>query len=231
MKLYSIKLEREEFHKRLGGGIPYGSLVLINGEEGSGKSIICQRLTYGFLKNNISVAYVSTQYTTTEFLNQMNSLNYKITHDLINNSLRFVPVYPLIGEVKTREDFAQRLMQAESLFEKDITIIDAFSSLIKYSISSASAIIELLGFFKKMIGGGKSIILTVNGKDIPAELMKEIELSSTLSVGTETRKGEEEIKRVMIIKKYTGALGDFFEVTAFRVVPNVGLVIEISALV
>jgi flagellar protein FlaH len=231
MKLYSIRLEREEFDKRLGGGIPYSSLVLINGEEGTGKSIICQRLTYSFLKNNISVTYISTQYTTTEFLNQMNSLNYKITHNLIENSLRFVPVYPLIGEVKTREDFAQKLIQAESLFKKDITIIDSFSSLIKYSISEPSAIIELLGFFKKMIGGGKSIILTLNGEDIPAELMEEIELSSTLSIGTEIRKGEEEIKRIMTINKYTGALGDYIEITPFRVVPKVGLIIEISAIV
>jgi len=231
MRLYSIRLEREEFDRRLGGGIPHNSLVLISGEKGSGKSIICQRLIYGFLANDISVTYLSTQYTTVEFLNQMKSLNYKITHNLIDNSLRFVPVYPLLGDIKSREDFAERLILAEPLFDKDITLIDAFSSLVKYSISDASSVIELLGFFKKLIGGGKSVILTVNERDISDELMGEIERSSTISIGTEIKKGEEEIKRVMIINKYGGALSDYVEITPFRAIPKVGLIIEISTIV
>jgi flagellar protein FlaH len=231
MRIYSCALEREEFHQRIGGGIPYSAFVLISGEEGTGKSIICQRLGYGFLQNGVSVTYISTQYTTVDFLNQMNSLNYRITKNLADGTLRFVPIYSLLGEPRKREDFGARLMQAEKIFDNQITIVDSFSSLVKSSISSPEDILELAVFFKKLTASGKSVILTTNRKDLDENLLKELNESSTISIEVEIRKGAEEIRRIMTIKKYSGAIGDYIDITPFKVIPKVGLLIEISALV
>jgi Predicted ATPases involved in biogenesis of archaeal flagella len=43
----NIYLDRDEFSNRIGGGIPKGSIFIIEGENGTGKSIVCQRILYG----------------------------------------------------------------------------------------------------------------------------------------------------------------------------------------
>ena len=55
MELARIDLSRDDLDKRIGGGIPHGSLVVIEWEESTGKSVLCQRLAYGFLQNRYSV--------------------------------------------------------------------------------------------------------------------------------------------------------------------------------
>ena len=52
--LLKIQIPNDELHRRFGGGIPGGSIVIIEGDRGTGKSIFSQRLLYGFLKNNYS---------------------------------------------------------------------------------------------------------------------------------------------------------------------------------
>ena len=53
-----MNLERDELADRLGGGLPKGALCVIEGEYGTGKSIILERMLYGFLKNNARVSVV-----------------------------------------------------------------------------------------------------------------------------------------------------------------------------
>ena len=50
-KLLSIKLRRDELERSIGGGLPTSSLVLIEGPDGAGKSIVSQRFCYGILRS------------------------------------------------------------------------------------------------------------------------------------------------------------------------------------
>jgi len=68
--------EEDGFAQRFGQAIPDGSLVLLEGEEGTGKSIFCQRFCFSFLKNGYTCSYISTQYTVKTFLRQVTSVGY-----------------------------------------------------------------------------------------------------------------------------------------------------------
>jgi flagellar protein FlaH len=50
-KIMSVHLERDELNRNLGGGMPVNSLILIEGKDGAGKSIVSQRLCYGLLEH------------------------------------------------------------------------------------------------------------------------------------------------------------------------------------
>ena len=147
----SLKFEipNDTLHDRLGGVIPGGTIMAIVGKYGSGKSVLSQRLVYGFLHNKHSVSYISTEMTTASFLKQMNSLDYKVLDYLILKTLRFVPVYPLIGKPLDRKDFLSRLMNAPHLFETDVIVIDTFSALAKDELTVKKTL-DVLSFFKKM---------------------------------------------------------------------------------
>ncbi len=228
MRLYSIRIENDEFHKKLGGGIPAGTIALIVGEHGSGKSVICQRMVYGFLKNGVTVSYISTQLTTTDFVKQMLSLGYNIINDIIKGNLSFFPVYPLISESADRSDYSRRLMSSKVLFDKDVTIIDSLSALLKFDIDPNAAV-TLMSFFKRIAGIGKAVILTALKEELPENVMEEIESASSLLIETSVKKFGTDIKNTMIIKKYNFAAQQYSKQTAFRVEPKIGLVVEIAA--
>lgn len=228
MKIYSVKLEKDEFHKKIGGGIPAGTLGLIKGESGSGKSVFCQRILYGLLQNNVEVSYVSTQYTTSDFVNQMAALGYRINSYIISDKLRFFPVYPLISETKRRFDYTERLMSGKSIFEKNVIIIDSMSSLIKFDVDPVK-VVDLLGFLKRVTATGRAVLMTVLDGELGEEVQKELESSSTLLIECGIKKFGTELKNMAIIRKYNLAAGQYQKSIAFRVEPKIGFVVEIAA--
>ncbi|MDP2931358.1 MAG: ATPase domain-containing protein [Chloroflexota bacterium] len=65
-----------EVDEKLGGGIPLGSLGLIEGEPDTGKSVLSQHFTYGALTSvQTSVAYYTTENTVKSLIAQMDSLS------------------------------------------------------------------------------------------------------------------------------------------------------------
>ena len=229
MKVFEVQLAGDEFHKKIGGGIPAGSLVMIRGEESSGKSIVCQRIVYGLLNNRVTATYISTQLTTVDFLNQMTSIGYRVAQHLISGLILFIPVYPLISEPRTRDSFVEKLINAKALFENEVIIIDSLSTLIKNDIDEEKAI-DLLSFFKRMVGTGKSIIFTMNKGEIKPSLEREFEHASTVLIETRTREFGGDLKNIMVIKKYNGAVENYQKIITFRVEPKIGLVVEIATI-
>lgn len=226
--VFSFRIERDEFNEKLGNGFPTGSLVVIEGGSGGGKSTICQRIAFGLIENGYNVTLVSTQMTTKGFINQMYSLNYPIANHLLKGRLLYIPVIPLVKAAKSRFDFIERLMSAEELFEKDIIIIDTISSLIKYSADPEKSL-ELISFFKKLNGMGKVIILTIEPAQLKEELAAMFRSSCDIYMTLKTKTMASEVKRIVVVNKFTGAKGRVGQMIGFRIEPKVGLVVEIAA--
>ncbi|ADG13758.1 ATPase domain-containing protein [Methanocaldococcus infernus] len=228
MELAKIELARDDFDKRIGGGIPYGSLIVIEGEESTGKSVLCQRLTYGFLQNRHSVTYVSTQMTTLEFIKQMNSLDYVINKKLLSGALLYIPVYPLIADNKKKDGFLKKVMETRAFYEKDVIIFDSLSSLIANDASEVS-VNDLMAFFKRITALKKIIICTINPKELSEEVLTIIRSSATMLIKTELFVFAGNIKNVAKILKYNMAPGTYQKNIVFRVEPKIGLAVEIAS--
>ena len=224
----SFEVPRDEFNRKLGGGFPPGSLVVMEGGSGAGKSTICQRMIYGLLENETSVTFISTQQTTKGFINQMYSLDYPIAPYLLNGSLLFIPVIPLVQAAKSRIDFIERLMTAQELFDNDIIVIDTISSLIKYSVDNEKSL-DLISFFKKLNGMGKIIILTVEPSQLSEDITSMFRSSCDVYISLKVKPMANEVKRTVVVNKFTGAKGPVGQMIGFRIEPKVGLVVEIAA--
>lgn len=229
VKVHAFNLKRDEFNKKLGGGFPSGSIVLLEGGNGAGKSAISQRMVFGLVENESSVTYISTQLTTKGFIQQMYSIDYPISSHLLKGKLLYIPVIPLMQSAKNRIDFLQRLMGAEQLFENDVIVIDTLSSLIKSSADSEKAT-DLVSFFKKISGMGKIIIITLDSNQLSKEITQTFHSSADIYLSLQTKAVASEIKRTVIVNKFTGAKGAVTQVIGFRIEPNVGLVVEISSI-
>jgi flagellar protein FlaH len=224
----SFEIPRDEYNRKLGGGFPTGSLVVMEGGSGGGKSTICQRYTYGFLENKTSVTLISTQQTTKGFINQMYALDYPIASYLLNGSLLYIPVIPLVQAAKSRIDFIERLMGGQELFDNDVILIDTISSLIKYSVDTEKSL-DLISFFKKLNGMGKIIILTIEPTQLSEDVTSMFRSSCDIYITLKIRPMANEVKRTVIVNKFTGAKGPVGQMIGFRIEPKVGLVVEIAA--
>ncbi len=229
MRFFSVQLARDEFHKRIGGGFPGGSIVLMEGSHGTGKSVVCQRIVYGFLQNNLRATYISTQLTTYEFIAQMSSMGYGINRELISGALIYIPVYPLISKNIRRQNFIDRLIRARPLYEKDAIVIDSLSTMIAND-ASRDSVEDLMAFFKRIAGGEKVIIMTVNPGELPESVVEEIKLASTVIMRLEIKPFGGDIKNVINVVKYNFAQAGFQKVTVFRVEPKIGMVVEITSI-
>ncbi|MEM3399385.1 MAG: ATPase domain-containing protein [Candidatus Micrarchaeia archaeon] len=223
----SFKIEVDDLDKRLGGGIPKGSLVLIDGEHGTGKSVLVQRLAYGFLQNGYSVTFISTQLTTKDFISQMYSLGYDILKYLSKNKLLFISVFPLLGEHKKEDVFFKKLVETQELYKNDIIFIDTLSSIIRYSLDLGK-IDDLIGFFKRLTGIGKTIFVTLGEGDLDSMIVGELVSSADIHITMKAKTFGEDIKHMLVINKYAGALQPYSTMTGFRIVPKIGFVIEIA---
>ena len=68
-----------EIDKKLGGGIPVGSLVLLEGQSDAGKSVVSEHFAHGSLTSRMSTAYYTTENTVKSLMTQMSSLNLDVT--------------------------------------------------------------------------------------------------------------------------------------------------------
>ncbi len=224
----SFELSRDELCRKLGGGFPPGSIVIIEGGSGSGKSTVCQRLAYGLMENGSSTTYISTQLTTKGFINQMYSLNYGIANFLLKKQLLYIPVLSLIDPSASRIDFIERLRDAEALYKNDVIIIDTISSLIKHSVNMEKGL-ELISFFKRLTGVKKTIIISIEPTELETRIHNEFVSSADINLSLKISTLGSNIKRTIIVNKFTGASASVESMIGFRIESNVGLVVEIAS--
>ena len=73
----------------LGGGINERSLVLIEGESDTGKSVLSQHIAYGVLNSRETrIAYYSTQHNAESLIEQMQGIGLDVARDVLADRFR-----------------------------------------------------------------------------------------------------------------------------------------------
>ncbi|MBD3388456.1 MAG: ATPase [Candidatus Altiarchaeales archaeon] len=226
----SIRIKRDMLHTKLGGAMPYSSMVLIEGKDGMGKSLLVQRLLYAFLVNGASATYISTELSTKDFLEQMESLQYVVDEWVINQTLLFIPMFPFIGGGKLRSDFLDRLLAQKELYERKIIIIDTLSFLLVQGNISQEKAFDVIKFFKKIANKGKIVIFTVDPEQLNKSLLTLLRSVSDIYLMFGTKQLGGETKKYMEVNRFKRSKIQVVPQIAFRVEPGQGMIIDIGGL-
>lgn len=236
---YRINLDRDELSDRLGGGIPHGSLVVIEGEFGTGKSILLQRMLYGLLQNGSKVTVVSTELTTLHFIEQMASLDYPVDEHIFSRSLLFLPVYPVLGFRGRKTDLMDRLLNAKRMYDSDVIAIDAFSQLVKDWVKALGAdaderfkeerIEDALYLFKLLNAKGKSVILTLQPGDMPDDIASALKSAADVYLSLKLDSVGGVVSRSIFVRRFSRAEKNVADIVPFRVEPKSGFIVEIKS--
>lgn len=235
--VYKIHLERDELNERFGGGIPEGALVVIEGEYGSGKSVLVERLLYGFLRNHLRVTVVSTELTTLHFIEQMHSLDYPVEEYLLDQRLLFLPVYPIIGYRGKKTDLLERLVKAKRMYEQDVIIIDAYSTLLKQWIKSVdgsdldpmTGVEETLFLFKLLTARGKTIVLSMEPGEVPTDISSILRAAADVYMTLKVDLTGGTVGRYVFVRRFERAEKAVADIVPFRVEPKTGFIVEIKS--
>jgi flagellar protein FlaH len=210
-----------EVDDKLGGGIPAGSLCLVEGDSDAGKSVLCQHLTHGTLgSGHTGVAYYTTENSIKSLIAQMDSLGLFTLDYFLCDHLR---IYPLsLGGGKSKEIFKLLTDHFSRLPEEfKLIIVDSITLLLSHSQSVS--IIDFFAECKSLCERGTCIILVAHSYAFEEEV-----LSRTRSVCDARFRlrleavGDRMIKLLEVLK-VRGADRPTGDVVSFDVEPKMGM--------
>lgn len=225
--ILDMNLQRDEFSRALGGGIPASSLCLVEGPDGAGKSLIAQRLAYGFVRNETTVSYFSTELNTKGFIEQMASLDYDVKYDILDEKMFFISLIPYYGSGKLQKNFLDILLSAKKLFSSDVIIFDTLSFLLVEDTFSQEDAFAFLQFLKRLNSLGKTVLLCVDPEHINMRLLTLMRGSCDIIFELQIRTFAGQSVRVISVKRFKRAAGTVNNAIPYRVEPGKGMVIEI----
>ena len=148
----------------MNGGIPLGSMTLIEGTPSVGKSVLCQHVAYESLQDDHRVAYFSSSYTASGLSDQMRSLGLDVSGKLRSDNLRIFPLREpaLDGDCQFSEAPEQimgSLIREMELLPNgfDFIIVDAITNV---AMSSEDrAILRFSPSCRRLCNGGRAIVV------------------------------------------------------------------------
>jgi len=149
-----------EISEAMGGGIRSRSLVLIEGEAKTGKSILSQHLAHGTLGSKAySVAYYTAEQSRQELLSSMSSLSMDVQQDIATDRLRLFRI-GLKNPKGVREYLRFLVKHFSELPDRfKLIIVDSITHLMIET--SPTVKIDFLQSCKELTEDGCSIILVM----------------------------------------------------------------------
>jgi flagellar protein FlaH len=225
----SIHLERDELNRNIGGGLPTNSLILIEGKDGAGKSIVAQRFVYGLLEHGKTCTYISSELNTSGFIEQMASLDYDVKFHMLDNKLMFIPMFPFMGNTKLHQNFLDRLFNEKKLFENEVVVFDTLSFLlIKDNITQEKSF-DVIKKLKNINSLNRTIIFNVDPDHLNEKFLTLLRSVADVYFNVEIRTFAGNIIRVINIQRFKRPGDNIINTIPFKVEPGKGLAIEIAS--
>ncbi|QLK27538.1 AAA family ATPase [Natrinema zhouii] len=209
---YSIGLtDQDRVNTAIGGGIPSGSIVLIEGQDGAGKSALSQRFSYGIASEDAYVTYISTELESWEFVQQMHSLSYDVVDLLLDEQLLFLHANIDTHDEGRERQLLARLASAKTLWKADVVFVDTLSALLRndpnyegvIEVGDEDHVIQrLVTFLRQMTMKDKSVVLTVDPTSVSDDALRPLRNMADIYFQIETNTVGQEIRRKVLVRRF-----------------------------
>jgi len=212
-----------EIDKRLGGGIPLGSLTLIEGENDTGKSVLCQQFTYGGLMQGHRIAYYTTENTIKSLLAQMKSLSLDVSDFYAWGYLRIFPIHleGIDWSAEQMKKILQLLSNHIGSIKENVAIIDSLTMFTTYS--TEDDVLEFLTRLKNLCDKGKTILITLHQHAFKEDTLVRIRSACDCHLFLRKEQVGERYVCVLEVSKVRGAKKTTGNIVSFEVHPGFGL--------
>jgi flagellar protein FlaH len=214
----SISTGNVELDNKMGGGIPLGSLTLIEGDSGAGKSVLSQQMMRGSLDDGYTMSLFTSENNVKSLVKQMRSLNLDIIDYLL---LQQMLVYP-IEVARLGEQAPNTILEAmKQESSRDMIFVDSLTSAIPDSSPQ-----EVMGFFeecKRLCSSSVTIIVIVHSHGLDRELLIRIRSLCDAHIQLRTEELGNKLVKTLEATKVRGADKRTGNIISFEVEPGWGM--------
>ena len=223
-----IRTGSHPLDKILSGGIPPGSLTVIEGPAATGKSVICQHIIHESLVDGFGVAYFASDNAAEGFATQMGSFGMGVSPYLRSGKLRVYPLeettlaqdpgcdYSLANVMSLMAREVERLTSQDS-----VIIVDSITELATNSEDRA-----IIGFFsscKRLCDDGRSIILVAQPHAFDENMFLRLGHVCDAHLSLRVEKLHAKLATLLTVRKSQNAELTKGNVIAFEVLSGVGI--------
>jgi archaellum biogenesis ATPase FlaH len=214
----------------LGGGIREGSLIIIEGDAKSGKSVLSQQIAHGILcAKECSVAYYTMSDSAEELISQMGSLSLHVRHDFVTDRFRVYSMGSseiLMNPPKSLQLIVNHITELPERFK--LVIVDSVTPL----MNRVSPVIKMdfLQICKEICGGDRSLVLALNTHVLEGKLFSRVHAMSDYYLRLRSRdmmlesgQVDTRVIKLLEVTKLAGAERQEPEDIKFEIKPNVGI--------
>ncbi|MGA2159181.1 MAG: ATPase domain-containing protein [Dehalococcoidia bacterium] len=208
-----------EIDKRLGGGIPVGSLTLIEGQSDAGKSVLSQQMMWGALNARHRVLLFTTENTVKSMHSQMESLGLSIIDPLLLGWIKIFTVEP--SKMKAMDTFATITSGIMAYPTYKLIVVDSLTPVIAHT--SVEQIIEYFEKCKKMCDGGRTIINITHTYAFDEQVLIRIRSACDAHLRLRIEEVGDKLVKVLEVAKVRGADKNTGNIMSFDVDPGTGM--------
>lgn len=231
MNHYSVGLKgRDRVNNAIGGGLPAGSLVLLEGETGTGKSALVSRFVYGLCAEGTSVGMVSTESTAREYIDQMHSLSYDVVDALLDGQLTYFH-----APTNAERPLLSRLLSPGGLWTGDVVAVDGFGTLCRNDRALGPALgsgdedrvmEQVTAGIDPPLAAGKVMIVTVDPAALTKRALRPLRDAADVYLELQTNVVGQEIRKQGLVRRFAGMKRPVDDTISFSVQQGRGIVVE-----
>jgi flagellar protein FlaH len=240
---YSLGLHRRDgVNRAFGGGLPKGSIVVIEGEYGTGKSVLTGRFAHGLTEEDHETTFLSTERPVGTFLSQMLSLSYDVRNALHERDLLYLfgDIARLSRDSNQPPELLRRLTTNSRMWDSDVVFLDSFDDVLRFDpgfeelvdeTDRRRAAREVLSFLQRVTASGRTVVLTLDPTGLPNGVVEPFRHIPSVVLGLETRRGGRVARRRIDVKRYAAAGGPVDDQIDFSIRVGRGVVIDTQRVV
>jgi flagellar protein FlaH len=213
-----IPTGNSDLDNKMGGGVPFGSLTLIEGDSGAGKSVLAQQMMHGSLVEGYKLSLFTSENAVKSLVKQMRSLNLDILDYLLLDQLR---VFPIETSRLGREAPPLLIQAMKSEKRRDMIFVDSLTSSIPQSSDK-----EVLGLFeesKRLCGDGTTVVTIIHSHGLTRELLTRIRSLCDAHLQLRTEEVGNKLVKTLEVTKVRGAEQTTGNIISFEVEPGWGI--------
>jgi flagellar protein FlaH len=167
----AISTGSDQIDKALLGGVPLGSLTLLEGATGTGKSVMCQHLAFGALLAEQGVAYYVHGGSKEDLVSGMEELGLEVEDNLNQGQLLIHQLNQFYGKVGDADPGLNRLLEhVQGLpWDMNVIIMDSLTQMVNKA--SWTDTLSFLVECKSLCRLAKTIVICLHTSAFDPEML------------------------------------------------------------
>lgn len=174
-----VSTANDEVDRQIGGGLPLPMMMIVEGDNGTGKSALIAQFMWGMLQKGMKILLISDN-NVKNYLEKMKTITYDFSKYFLRNQITILPMHAFGTKWSKKQSkyllpLLLRYLSAKKDYY-DVVVIDPFSLLAMYA--NADTVLDFFTRCKHLVTNGTSIILTTYKEAIPEEVALQMKSTS-----------------------------------------------------